>query len=360
MSGAWRSPVPVPSDTRVAAAGEHRVIDLVRSMVPPPPAWVTVGLGDDAAVLEPKRNHLEVLTTDALVEHVHFERAFADPRSLGFKALATSLSDLAAMGAEPRAALLSLGLPDDFPWNELEQFLLGFLEAAGQYHVALVGGNVSRSPALLFVNVTLTGSVKRRKALTRGGARPGDELYLTGDLGRATAGLRWLTSRPARADTSGEGTSVAVREALQRFRRPEPRVRLGVLVGRTRAASACIDLSDGFADACHQLAAASGVGLVVDAASVPIHAAIRELFPTVVEDSDFAGDALRAALAGGEDYELLFTVPRRSVRRFAEAGRRARLPVTRVGVVTALRDLVLRTPAGDRPLGAGFDHFHEA
>jgi thiamine-monophosphate kinase len=350
----------MPDERRVAAAGEHRVIDLVRSMVPPPPAWVAVGLGDDAAVLEPKRNHLDVLTTDALVEHVHFERALVDPRSLGFKALATSLSDLAAMGAEPRAALLSLGLPDDLPWEELEHFLRGFLEAADQYQVALVGGNVSRSPSLLSINVTLTGSVKRRKALTRRGARPGDELYVTGDLGRATAGLRWLTSRPARADTSDDGASPAVREALQRFSRPEPRVRLGVLVGRTRAASACIDLSDGFADACHQLAAASGVGLVVDAGSLPIHAAVRELFSSEAGDADAAGDALRAALAGGEDYELLFSVPRRSVRRFAEAGRRARLTVTRVGVVTATRNLVLRTPAGDRPLGAGFEHFHEA
>ena len=143
---------PSGADT-VGDAGEHRVIELVRSLVPASPSWVQIGIGDDAAVIEPERNRLEVLTTNVAIEGVHFDRAFCDPASIGHKALAVNLSDLAAMGAAPRAALLSLGLPGTLPFADLEVMLRALVDLAARHKVTLIGGNVARSPGPLFLDV---------------------------------------------------------------------------------------------------------------------------------------------------------------------------------------------------------------
>jgi thiamine-monophosphate kinase len=329
----------------VAEAGEHRIIELIRSLVAPPPAWVTVGMGDDAAVVEPERNRLEVITTDVLVEGVHFDRAFCDPESIGYKALAVNLSDLAAMGAAPRLALLSLGLPAAWPVADLERMLRALLALANSHKVVLVGGNIARSPGPLFIDITLTGTCKRRRVLTRSGARAGDELYVTGSLGSAAAGLAWL-----KAHAVDSHSSDPVKEAVARFLRPEPRLRFGVITGRTEAASACMDLSDGLADAVRQMAFASGLGATVEADTLPVHPGATEIFhePSLT---------LRAALSGGEDYELLLAVPRRRLRRFLAVQRLTRLPVTRIGALTQGGDVILRHPDRDEPMPGGFEHF---
>jgi thiamine-monophosphate kinase len=327
----------------VRELGEHRIIELIRSLVPPAPAWVSVGIGDDAAVVEPERNRLEVLTTDVLIEGVHFDRRFCDPESIGFKALAVNLSDLAAMGAAPRVALLSLGLPDALPVADLEQMLRALIALATRHKLTLLGGNIARSPGPLFLDVTVTGTCKRRRVLTRSGGRAGDELFVTGALGAAAAGLIWLRS-------SGAPHAEGVSSAVERFLRPEPRLRFGVIAGRTQAASACMDLSDGLADAVRQVARASGLGAIVDAAALPIHPGATEI---LVEPSQI----LKAALSGGEDYELLLAVPRRRKRRFLAVQRLTGLPVTRIGVLTAEPDLILRHEDRDEPLPSGFEHF---
>jgi thiamine-monophosphate kinase len=331
----------------VGEAGERQVIARVRARVPASPAFVVIGIGDDAAVLEPPRNRLDIVTTDAAVEGVHFDRRFVDPGAIGHKVLAANLSDLAAMGAEPRTALLSLMLPDALPLAELDALLDGFLALAARTGTHLIGGNVTRSPGPLVIDVTVSGTAKRRKVLTRSGGRAGDELYLSGSVGGAAAGLAWLQQ-----DRGGDTPSdPAVADAVARFLRPEPRLRLGLLAGRTRAASAAMDLSDGLADAVRQLAEASGTGARIEAAALPVHPGVA----AVVGDAEAA---LATALAGGEDYELLLAVPRRAGRRFAAAVRLARLPVTRIGVLTpAGAGLTLATPAGDRPIPEGFEHF---
>jgi thiamine-monophosphate kinase len=338
----------------VAEAGEQAVLALVRSSAGPPPAWVVLGIGDDAAVVEPARNHLDVLTTDVLVEGVHFDRRLADPESIGFKALAVNLSDLAAMGAAPRAALLSLGLPSELRLSELEGLLRGFADCACRFKVALIGGNVSRSPGALFVDATVTGSVKRRKLLSRAGARPGDALYVTGALGAAAAGLRWLQARgeAIAPGDPGHTSPPGATEAAARFLRPEPRVRFGLLAGRTRAASACVDLSDGLADAVRQLAAASGTGAALDTTAIPVALGAISILG--------ATDAFQAALSGGEDYELLLAVPRKTTRRLEAVARMSGLAVTRIGVLTTGPELVLRDAEADRELPAGFQHFTPA
>jgi thiamine-monophosphate kinase len=323
------------------------VIALVRGRVPASPAFVVVGIGDDAAVLEPARNRLDIVTTDAAVEGVHFDRRFMDAGAIGHRVLAANLSDLAAMGAEPRTALLSLILPDALPLAELDAMLEAFLALAARTGTHLVGGNVTRSPGPLVIDVTLSGTAKRRKVLTRAGGRPGDALFVSGSIGGAAAGLAWL--QHAGPEPAGDA---AIADAVGRFLRPEPRLRLGLLAARTRAASAAMDLSDGLADAVRQLATASGTGARLDADSLPIHPGVAAVSGGVPEA------VLATALAGGEDYELLLAVPRRAGRRFAAAARLARLPVTRIGALTpSAAGLTLAAPGGDRPIPEGFEHF---
>lgn len=350
----------------VAEAGEHRLIALIRSLVPPPPAWVTVGIGDDAAVVEPAKNRLEVVTTDVLIESVHFDRTFCDPASIGYKALAVNLSDLAAMGAAPRLAVLSLGLPGTLPVADVEQLVRALVALATAHNLPLVGGNIARSPGHLFIDVTVTGSVKKRRILRRSGGRPGDVLYVTGSLGAAAAGLAWLRAAGpdaiARTASLPEGPE---RDAVTRFLRPEPRVRFGTIAGRTAAASACMDLSDGLADAVRQLAQASGCGAIIEAPSLPLAPALTEPGDSLATESPSTSSdsSLSLALSGGEDYELLLAIPRRRHRRFLAVQKLTGVPVTKIGVLTAEPELILRRETRedgstrDEPLPGGFEHF---
>ena len=328
----------------VADVGEHALIARVRDRVPPAPDWVAVGLGDDAAVVEPARNVLEVVTTDALVEGIHFDRAFTPPRSIGHRALAVNLSDLAAMGAAPRAALLSLVLPPALPLADFDAMVDGFMALAAAHGVTLIGGNITRSPGPLLVDVTAIGTVRRRRALTRAGAKPGDEVWVSGEIGSAAAGLQSLSAGAHQRQTMA-GCEVA-------FLEPEPRVRLGVLLGRNRAAASCVDLSDGLADGLHQLAAASGVGLLVDAGAIPLSDAARGWFEHQQREP------VAAALAGGDDYELLFTVRPRDRRRLEAVRRQARgVPLTRLGVVVREPGVILSRGGMSEPVPSGYMHF---
>jgi len=315
----------------VAEIGEHALIERIRLRFPPAPRFVVVGIGDDAAVVEPDRNRLEVLTTDCQVEGVHFDQTFVSAGDIGHKALAVNLSDLAAMGAAPRVALLSLVLPPAFPVTRVDALVDGMATLAARARISIVGGNIARSPGPLIVDVTATGSVHGRRVLTRGGARAGDELYVTGLLGGAAAGLRLL-----RADPSKIGASV------DKYRRPEPRTRFGLMLGRNRAARACVDLSDGLADGVRQIGEASGLGAIVEAEALPIE----------------PGATLSDALGGGEDYELLFAVSPRLRSRLRNARRLSSgLTVTRVGRLTSDRAMLLSRNGSTEELTAGFEHF---
>src|SRR5216117_3353902 len=164
----------------VSDLSEAELIERIRSRLPSSPDWMVVGIGDDAAVVEPERNRLEVLSVDALVEGVHFDRRFTPPAAIGHRALAVNLSDLAAMGATPRLALLSLALPANLPLADFDQMIGELTALAGRYGVIIAGGNMTRIAGPLVLDVTVVGTVKRRRALTRGGAKPGDALYVTG------------------------------------------------------------------------------------------------------------------------------------------------------------------------------------
>jgi thiamine-monophosphate kinase len=329
----------------VADFTERELIARITARLPPPPVWMTLGIGDDAAVVEPERNRLEVLSVDALVEGVHFDRAFTPPDAIGHRALAANLSDLAAMGAAPRLCLLSLALPAAFPIADFDAMIGGITSLAARHRVHLAGGNLTRSPGPLVVDITVTGTVKRRQILTRSGARPGDDLYVTGSIGAAAAGLGMLRANGPQACTSGN-------PCVARYLYPEPRLRMGLLVARTRTASAGMDLSDGLADGVHQIAAASGVGAIVDAGALPVEPAARQWF------GEHEGDAVSAPLTGGDDYELLLAVRPKAGRRLAEARRHGGVPLTRIGVCT--EDLAVMLQNGDnppQPLPQGYHHF---
>jgi thiamine-monophosphate kinase len=299
-------------------------------------ADVRLGIGDDAALVSMPAGEELVLTTDALVEGVHFLPG-APAHSLGHRALAVNLSDIAAMGASPAWALLSLNLPRaDEEW--LQAFASGFGTLAQAHAVALVGGNVSRGP--LSITVQLAGTVPGPLALRRDGARTGHALYVSGHLGDAAAGLQLLRGQ-LRADA-------AAAEYLQRrFEYPQPRSQLGVAL--RGLASACIDLSDGlFVDA-QRLLQASGCKAILELERLPVSAAMRQLF---------GASAARRALEGGEDYELCFAAPSESATAIAAAADRCATAVACIGQLEAGEGVELRSGNSVMQFSPlGFDHF---
>ncbi|HET7755689.1 MAG TPA: thiamine-phosphate kinase [Steroidobacteraceae bacterium] len=277
-------------------------------------ADVALGVGDDAALLECPPGMQLVAATDTLVAGVHFPGG-VPPSSIGHRALAVNLSDLAAMGARPAWALLALTLPQaDAAW--LAEFAAGLGELAHAEGVALVGGDTTRGP--LTVSVALLGHVPRGGALTRAGARPGDVLFVSGTPGDAGAGLALIEQRLGAAPD-------AAAYLRERFLLPAPRVALGE---RLRAyASACIDVSDGLLGDAGKLASASGVGLGIELAALPLSAPLRA---TLGEDA-----ARELALTAGDDYELLFSVPPPRLAALERELPPERWSYRRIGVVHA-------------------------
>ena len=332
--------------TTVAEVGEHALLARLLSRLPRQSVSVLVGPGDDAAVLAPGRNERLVVTTDAVVEGVHFSRAYSSPADIGHKALAVNLSDLAAMAATPRWALLSLVLPGSWQVADVEDLVDGLAALAERHGVSVVGGNITRTDGSLVVDVTAGGEARPRRWLTRRGARAGHEIYVSGVIGGAAAGLEML-----RAAVPGSGLPVT--DCVLRHRRPEPRVRLGVAMGRARAARAAMDLSDGLADALRQVAAASGVGVRIDGDAVPIEACAREWWTAR------GIDPVSAAVQGGDDYELLFAVPAKGVGALRSIARHvADPPLTKIGVFTKdPRELVVARGGKEAALPEGFEHF---
>jgi thiamine-monophosphate kinase len=301
---------------------------------------VPLGIGDDAALLAVPQGRQLVAAIDALVEGVHFPPG-VPARSIGHRALAVNLSDLAAMGAEPAWFLLSLTMPaadEAF----LTEFAAGMHALADQHGVALVGGDTTGGP--LVATVQALGTVAPGAALTRAGGRPGELVYVTGTPGDAAAGLQLLLDTASGASLDEQGRQYLV----NRFLYPAPRVALGRLL--PGIASACIDVSDGLAADAGRLAAASGCGLQIDAGCVPASAALRKQ----------RGDAgaRRLALTGGEDYELCFTVPPGKAAVLAAQLDIVKCTATCIGSLVAGSGIDLREDGQPLELDLrGFDHF---
>lgn len=303
---------------------------------------VRVGIGDDAAVLEADPRHDWVVTTDLMIEDVHFLRHAQPPRAVGHKAMARSLSDIAAMAAQPRYALIALALPPGLATRWLKEFFAGALALARRHRVALAGGDLSRSGRII-ADVHVLGTVEKGKAIRRDGARVGDAIFVSGALGLARLGLAVLRARLAETDP-------VLRRALHAHFYPEPRIALARALRGLRV-TAMIDVSDGLSTDTHHLCAASSVGARLEAARIPL----ALIPPHVAERLRVA--PLELALHGGEDYELLFTLPEAAARRLPR--RLAGVPLQRIGTIVRGRAVVLVDAEGrKKPLAPrGWDHF---
>lgn len=286
---------------------------------------VVVGVGDDGALLAPTPGLVQVQVIDTIVEHVHFPGSIG-PEDIGYRVVAVNVSDIAAMGANPRWMTLALTLSgQDEQW--VAAFARGLFAAAAPWHIALIGGDTTSGKTMV-ATIHMTGEVAQEKALLRSGAQPGDTVFVTGTLGDAAAGLSLIEA------------GIDDDELVTRFLRPIPRVEIGrALAGRARSA---IDVSDGLAGDLAKLLAASGVGATIDIERIPLSDALRARFS--------AAECERFALTGGDDYELCFT---------ADPARVADVPgITPIGIVTATPGLVCRRDGRIVHVDdAGYRHF---
>jgi len=298
---------------------------------------VVMGIGDDAALLSVPDEHELVVTTDLLVAGVHFPETI-DPRSVGHKALAVNLSDLAAMGATPAWFTLTLSLPQaDSAW--LREFTQGMYALARQYDVALVGGDTTRGP--LTIGIQAMGFVPRWQALMRSGAKPGDRIYVTGNLGEAALGLLLLQGK-LQLPEEYQGP------VLTRLNRPMPRVAAGLAL--RGLASSCIDVSDGLVADLGHILDASGVGARVQLARLPVSMAYDPAFTQV---------GWEPAIAGGDDYELCFTVPAERENALRMATAQFGVSCAQIGEIESHPGLRLVDAHGSlyTTKTGGYDHF---
>ena len=272
---------------------------------------LTAGIGDDAAVIRSSAGKETVITADLLVEEIDFRRTTTPPYLLGHKALAVSLSDIAAMGARPLWSLISIGVPEDVWQTEfVDHFYDGLLNLANHYGVQLIGGDTSRTNEHIVIDSVVVGECTAGTAVMRSGAKPGDQIFVTGSLGAAAAGLRLIERGAHLAEQNlGDEDSQKLDHVLIRQLRPEPRVGWGIVLGEERLATAMIDLSDGLSSDLNHLCEASGAGALIDSGLLPIDNRVVELC------GRRALDPLQLALHGGEDFELLFTVKPADVSR---------------------------------------------
>jgi thiamine-monophosphate kinase len=269
------------------------------------------GIGDDAAIFTSTAGKETVITTDLLVEDIDFRRTTAPALLLGHKALAVSLSDIAAMGARPRWTLISIGVPDDVWQTEfVNQFYEGLAGIASSYDVRLIGGDTSRTTEQIVIDSIVLGECNAGQAVKRAGAQPGDYIFVTGSLGGAAAGLRLIERGAHLAEQKlDDDDSQKIDHVLLRQLRPEPRVGWGMVLGEERLATSMIDISDGLSSDLNHLCKASGVGALIESSLLPIDHQVVELC------GRRALDPLQLALHGGEDFELLFTVKPGDVAR---------------------------------------------
>jgi thiamine-monophosphate kinase len=349
---------------RLADLGEAGLLDLVRDWTAGPRHGVVLGVGDDAAVLElPGHGAQVVVSTDTWHDEVHFSRRYLAPDEIGHRAMAGTLSDLAAMGAEGLAAFVSVSAPSDLKVKFLRGVYQGMDRVADSCGTAIAGGDTVRGE--LSLAITVVGSVPAGEAVCRDGARPGDILCVSGELGRSEAGRRLLSGE---AEAGVPDRLRAVAEAGHRTPRPRfdvSRLLVGlerriVDVDRRRETvervppSAMIDVSDGLAMDLRRLCVASGAGCRVEETRIPIDGAARRL-------ARLAGEAeVTLALGGGEDYELLFAMPRGDVELLMAEAARRRVMVTPIGEVTTAAEgmRLVQEDGTERNLpDAGWDHF---
>jgi len=329
---------------KLSSIGEFGLIEMIRTMVSRNPSSVLIGIGDDAAALKVHSSSLLLATTDMLLEDVHFDLSYTDFNSLGWKAAAVNLSDIAAMGGIPRFCLISLGIPSSVSVRQMADFYDGFGSMLRTHRTALVGGDTCSSRSGVVINVTVLGETEKKRIITRAGAKRADRIFVTGTLGDSAAGMELL-----RKGARGKGPGTWERKLIQKHLRPAPRVEWGRMLARAKCASAMIDISDGLSSDLAHICEESGIGAELFSDALPFSEAFRK------SADQLSKPPLHYALSGGEDYELLFTVPLARMKALKALD----IPVTEIGTITRGHELLLVNDVGEKNAlqPAGYNHF---
>jgi thiamine-monophosphate kinase len=325
---------------KLTEIGEFGLIATIKEMAAQGEG-VIKGIGDDVAVIKPSPNKVSLVTTDLLLEGVHFRLDLTDPYRLGRKAVAVNLSDIASCGGVPQAMLVSLAVSPDAELAFVQALYKGMLEQAQEFEVSLIGGDTSQGERLL-ISVTLMGEAEEKKVVYRNGARRGDLIFVTGQLGDSALGLKMLKK--------------GVKEGylIERHLVPTPRVREGQEIARRGLATAMIDISDGLVADLGHIVEASNVGAEVRLSQLPLS---KEYWQTIEQ---YQSDCYRLALTGGEDYELLFTSPPTKGQAVAKLAQELGIPITSIGkIVDAVQGVTIyREDGKEYPVAhKGHDHF---
>ena len=323
--------------------GEFGIINRIRKWTTSSDPALLQGIGDDVAVIKMGAKVL-LITTDILIEGVHFDRSWIDPYPLGRKALAVNLSDIASMGGVPKYFLISIGLPKNLHISFISSFYRGLKTEANQFRVELIGGDTSLAPKIV-INLCLLGEGIRRDLLFRKGAKVGEDLFVSGTLGDAALGLRILQEKKKM-----NGAERLIKKQIS----PQPKIELGQAIAKRHLATAMIDVSDGLLIDTSHLLEESGVGARIWEDRIPLSRLYRKWIHF------FSKDAFQFALSGGEDYELLFTAPSEMRKRIASLARSLKIPITRIGEILPKKDglrIINRDGKDYSPSRLGFEHF---
>jgi thiamine-monophosphate kinase len=322
---------------------EFGLIGRIRKWMATSDPAIIMGMGDDVAVIGMGGKVL-LVTTDILIEDVHFKRAWIDPYHLGKKALAVNLSDIAAMGGIPKYFLISLGLPKDLPLSFVTSFYRGLKDGARRFRMDLIGGDTSVSRKII-INICVLGEGRKGDLLFRNGARVGDDLFVSGTLGDAALGLKVLQEK---------GSKGGSKRLIEKHLSPSPRVELGQAIARNHWATSMIDVSDGLLIDLTHLLEESKVGARISEDRIPLSWPYKKCIHS------FSRDPRQLALSGGEDYELLFTAPPKMRKRISNLARLLEIPITHIGDVLPQKEglRVIRADGKEySPSRLGFEHF---
>lgn len=336
-----------PPQNTISSVGEFGLIDRIRKKVAQGSGVIT-GIGDDAAVTVLTPGMQLVTSTDMLLEDVHFRLSWHSPALLGRKSLAVSISDIAAMGAIPRWALLSVALPPELPVDFIDEFSRGFLSMASEHGVSLIGGDTCASRSGLVISVTIMGEQSPELILRRSGAKNGDEIWVTGTLGDAAMGLKILEAKG-----SSVGATDMEKFCISSLLDPTPRVAAGLSLAESGLATSMIDISDGILGDFSHIAELSGAGGILYLEKLPLSLDLQSLAASAPEVIS------RICLTGGEDYELCFTASPADHEKIRECMKNCGITASPVGIVTNFPGVTVITSDGSRyePDFTSFNHF---
>lgn len=334
--------------------GEFELIERIKRKAGSPRPSIIMGIGDDSAAIVPSPQCISLVTQDLLIEGIHFNLSYFTGYNLGKKALSVNLSDIAAMGGIPKYFLASLAIPKHLSIHFIDEFYQGMMDLAGVFDVSLIGGDTSSCRKELFINITVIGEVPREQLILRNGARPGDYIFVTGSLGDSCMGLKILQ------DSSFQDDRNKYNYIIERHLSPWPRIREGRFLAERRLASAMIDISDGLLSDLRHICVESGVGATLWLEKIPLSEEYREYFFSHAKSSDHELKEWDPALTGGEDYELIFTVPPQKWPIVEEFIRTGMLNAAKIGEINEAKERIRVILEGDREITfqeEGYRHF---